>query len=681
MAKIALASRAVALVLSIFVFIDSVYAGPGQITCEIHDTFPIGSANLAMINDFIQEHPDRPPSPAVSSANDCREPDFYDRKVSFAVEASFGLLVDRLIEATAIKPGERILRDDIQLRINDVERTLHVARLADWPTIDVLVDDPYKSIVPESELVFSVLSRRTAATRLSQTNIADKDLDEKAKYLDDHFKKNGYVSPLFGTYARLYQNLVLYLQRTLCPRPDCPGGADCPREIATAGFPTTYAALFSYGYDGPVIHGTISIGSRTNVSGNRVPNHAGEVGAWEKQRQADGARRRNEQKQKQRQDEQHRAKDAQRKERFERYAKLRETQVNKQRIDALSAVQRINSVLAPFNDFVASPSNGLTSVNPSIYAASSQEEILKELAAVPAQDPLSKSFRDQARELVALKQSAFFNGQNNKQTKDQVMQLEVAVKALKAAYLAAAEGSAVIARELSLLSRTLTQMLKTPAGIANISTALIPGISEIRGLYEIITGFDLISGAKLDTKSKIIIGAGVLIGIGVSASILKGALARTGSATTKEVLDASESVATHLGRSSAQHAQRELVNAYRAAPNVMERVGTQLPDKLAEASNAINVASETELNAMRNWPGQIKNELTKSDKSIEKSIRSYDETVAAHYRKIADPSSVPGWNSLPPEDQAGAIVKWYKDIDRNTAYKKIAEAVLRSRKP
>ncbi len=78
---------------------------------------------------------------------------------------------------------------------------------------------------------------------------------------------------------------------------------------------------------------------------------------------------------------------------------------------------------------------------------------------------------------------------------------------------------------------------------------------------------------------------------------------------------------------------------------------------------------------------QYQNELKKTSRELENSLKSYEKTVSEHQAKINNPARYSkNWNNLSTQQQKGLLRHWEKDIARNSAYRDIAKGILKERK-
>ncbi len=67
-----------------------------------------------------------------------------------------------------------------------------------------------------------------------------------------------------------------------------------------------------------------------------------------------------------------------------------------------------------------------------------------------------------------------------------------------------------------MLKATLEFIKSAGSGALNVSTMVLPGVSDVRDVYELFVGKDLITGAELTTPERALAGLGILIGSGVA---------------------------------------------------------------------------------------------------------------------------------------------------------------------
>ena len=74
--------------------------------------------------------------------------------------------------------------------------------------------------------------------------------------------------------------------------------------------------------------------------------------------------------------------------------------------------------------------------------------------------------------------------------------------------------------------------------------------------------------------------------------------------------------------------------------------------------------------------------MERTDKELQKGIKSYQKQIDEHIDKIANPEKyIPNWNNLHPnQKKVLQEEKWYEDIQRQREQKQILECILKNRR-
>jgi len=116
-------------------------------------------------------------------------------------------------------------------------------------------------------------------------------------------------------------------------------------------------------------------------------------------------------------------------------------------------------------------------------------------------------------------------------------------------------------------------------------------------------------------------------------------------------------------------------------PMLFPRIGPP-PDLFLSriVPRGVNVAYETALAGGRH-AGTLRNYAGRSLAEIEKGVIGYERQVALHAEKIANPARfAQRWEQMTPQQQAGLVAKWQKDLARNQELANVLRGLAKAKR-
>ncbi|AKL97575.1 M48 family metalloprotease [Endomicrobium proavitum] len=199
------------------------------------------------------------------------------------------------------------------------------------------------------------------------------------------------------------------------------------------------------------------------------------------------------------------------------------------------------------------------------------------------------------------------------------------------------------------VSGKVGQILNT---LGHVAIGAIPVVGDVVDLYELISGRDVFTGEKLTANERMLTALGILVGSGGQwRAFAKGLDGEISSLSVKE-------------------AKSSLNSAVGKVEKVSGRLGYDTTESVFDVAKSGGVHS-----------GTYKQYVGKSNKELEKSIKSYEKLIEIHTKKISNPELFyPDFQLLDARQQYSLISKnWPQEIQLYKEQKEVIEGILKER--